>query len=107
MKFNTVEELQKYISQEDNDLEVLMNQLTSLIYIKGYMCHFKLYRGNRGWTINWSSNDRKEGTPNITTKSYQLKDVVIKALNYLIENNFHSLQNKDRNIFVDMITHKN
>ncbi len=84
-----------------------MNQLSSTIHINGYMCHMKIWRGNKGWTICWDSNDKKEGTPNITTKSYDLRSAVNKALEYLLENNFHHLQNKDRNIFVDMLTLKN
>ena len=71
------------------------------------MCHMKIWRGNKGWTICWDSNDKKEGTPNITTKSYDLRSAVNKALEYLLENNFHHLQNKDRNIFVDMLTLNN
>lgn len=107
MKIETEQELRDYLSSENTDLEVLMNQLSSFIYINGYMCHMNIWRGKRGWTICWDSNDKKEGTPNITTKNYDLKSAVIKALNYLLEYNFHHLQNKDRNIFLDMITQKN
>lgn len=107
MKINTEQELTNYMSLENNDLEILMNQLSQTIYINGYMCHMKIWKGNHGWTICWSSNDKKEGTPNISTKSYNLRSSVNKALEYLLENKFHHLQNKDRNIFADILTLKN
>lgn len=107
MEITTIEQLKDYLNQENTDLEVLMNQLSSTIYIEDYMCHMKIFRGNKGWTIFWQSNDGTKGTPNISTKSYKLKDAVTKALEYLMEYNFHHLQNKDRNIFLDMLTKKN
>lgn len=107
MKFETVEQLQEYLKLDTKDTKVLMNALPSFIYIKEHMCHLKIFKGNRGWSINYSSNDKKEGTPNITRKSMDLDDVLSFALEYLIQYKFHYLQNKDRNIFIDMLTKKN
>jgi hypothetical protein len=106
-KIKTIEDLQDYIALGEYDTETLLNALSSTIIINETMCHMKIWRGNHGWTICYNSNDKTVGTPNISTKRFDINSACLKALEYLIENKFHHLQNKDRNIFLDMLTVKN
>ncbi len=104
--FNTIEELKNYLKEGNFDTETLLNALSSSIMMENTMCFLEIFRGNKGWTICYNSNDQKIGTPNITTKDYSINSACIKALEYLIQYNFHHLQNKNRNIFLDMLTVK-
>lgn len=107
MQFTQIKTLENYINSENVNTKDLLDNLTSMIIIDGTYCHLKIFNGNKGWTIHWESNDKSKGTPNITDKSFDFDKVVIKAIKYLLENGFHKLQNKDRNILLDMISVKN